>query len=830
MKCTKCNFENPEDAVNCEQCGTKLSNHSDTDTNPNIPTETVVLEAGTRLYVDSLSFAPGEKFGERYQIIEEIGQGGMGSVFKAKDLELDIVVALKMIKPQLSSDPDIVSRFKRELLMAREVFHENVIRIHDLGEINGIKYISMNFIQGNTLKEIIQSTGKLTIEKSLDIIKQVCGALDAAHTKGIIHRDLKPQNIMLDKNGKAYVLDFGIARSMSMAPDAVGEGAGIVLGTPDFMAPEQIKGEKSDASTDIYSLGIILYEMVTGKLPFAADSPRVLLHKHLNEIPEPPSKLNPQVPMQLEKIILKCMEKKKKHRYQSVNDILQDIESDKTIELEPVKVKEKKERHPLKERKFFKYGLRIAFGLLIVYAIISALSLVNDSLYKGKIEKLQVEYETYYKNRFPLRKDWLPAGWETRECNAWDTYAELFPFPQTQPQASQTVQGEKEEKGEKEAWTTGFDNAVDGLENRDSGDLQPIIANYGKYFQVDRLFGAVKCLTLDSYPTGETTRMLYLPMVRRYAHMITLQARVDFLAGDYEAGLTKLYYFMAFSLDLFGASSRLAEQQTAMFCFNRVCRELIPLLLSRDIYFNPLFPYQAECLAAFGSFKPGLFPFSDDYNSPPERVIIELPTLHALENLIIAALKKLELQPILYREYLDLVKNYKDIYGSMGMKKKDYHIYGKLRFWNRWFSINRYFYKDGIELYRGMSEGMKYIRDMHDRGSFIDEYFKNNVPAGNILIADIPGAARLLNTARTFGKLVLIIHTINRYGMDSKEFLNLKGSDEFINELTGNKFEIIGEAYEPLIIVDESFKLDLKKIDYTRHHKEVLKAFKHFDQ
>ncbi len=148
MKCKTCNFENPDKAVKCEQCGAKLS--AAVKSGANIATETVVLDASTQINVDPLSFAPGERFGERYQIIEEIGQGGMGKVFKAKDTELDIVVALKMIKPQLSSDPDIVSRFKRELLMAREVFHENVIRIHDLGEVGGIKYISMNYIEGNS--------------------------------------------------------------------------------------------------------------------------------------------------------------------------------------------------------------------------------------------------------------------------------------------------------------------------------------------------------------------------------------------------------------------------------------------------------------------------------------------------------------------------------------------------------------------------------------------------------------------------------------------------------------------------------------------------------
>ncbi len=231
MICNNCDFENPDDTAFCRECGMALGE------------KTVVLDSKARLVGDPLSFSPGEYFGERYQIIEEIGEGGMGMVFKARDKELNIVVALKMIKPRLSSDPKIVKRFKKELLMARGILHENVIRIHDLGEINDIKYISMNYIEGNSLQEILQSTGKLTIEKSVDITKQVCEALAAAHSKGIVHRDLKPQNIMIDKNGKALVLDFGIARSIDSDSESAQEV--VVLGTPNFMSPEQIKGEKN---------------------------------------------------------------------------------------------------------------------------------------------------------------------------------------------------------------------------------------------------------------------------------------------------------------------------------------------------------------------------------------------------------------------------------------------------------------------------------------------------------------------------------------------------------------------------------------------------------
>jgi serine/threonine protein kinase len=739
MKCRNCKFENPDDAVRCKNCGTAL----DEDTKPNsyVGTETVILDASTRMHVDPLSFTPGENFGDRYQIIEEIGQGGMGRVFKAKDTELDTVVALKMIKPQFSSDPDIVTRFKRELILAREILHEHVIRIHDLGEINGIKYISMNYIQGNTLKEILQSTGKLTTEKTIDLVKQVCSALMAAHSKGIIHRDLKPQNIMIDKSGKAYVLDFGIARSIHLDGEATEEG--IVLGTPDFMSPEQIKGEKAEAGTDIYSLGIIMYEMATGELPFIANNHRELLYKHLNETPKPPTKLNPQIPLNLERIILKCLEKKKKNRYQAVEEILQDIEMDKTIEIPPVKVKPQKESRFLKP--FLKVALRIFILLLIVYAAVSISSLVNDSIYEVKIEKLQVEYDTYYKNYFPLKKDWLPTQWESKDCNSWDTYLELFPGKKDNAPADSMVRK--------------IGEISKNFNYNSDDDLKNIISNYARHFEYERLVDAVKCSQLDSRPTGEKVQMLYLPLVHRWADMIALKARVDFGEGNYEQGLTKLYHFMIFSLDLFTASTHIQEEHAALCCFNKMCREIIPLLLSRDPGSHSLPPYKAECLAAFGNFKEGLLPVT--YDSPPEEEKIVLPILQSIESLIDAALNKFEPHSIFYKEYLNLVKNYSDIYASTGMGKSDYHLYGKLRFWEQWFSINRYFYKQGIEFYQGLFERTESIRNINDKSNSINAYFNQHTANKNIIVANAPRSMFALNAARTLGKLVLIVHNSN---------------------------------------------------------------------
>ncbi len=266
-----------------------------------------------------LSFAPGDSFGPRYQIVEEIGRGGMGRVFKARDKELDIVVALKMIHPELMSNPRTVERFKKELLLAREISHDNVVRIHDFGEIKGIKFISMQYIDGENLGELIQTSGPLSVQASINISKQICLGLKAAHKQGIIHRDLKPQNIMVDKSGKVYITDFGLAKSLENHSITL---SGTVIGTPQYVSPEQAKGESLDKRSDIYSLGIIMYEMMTGKEIFVSETVIGYLQKHIQQKPDYPSSINPMIPPFLEKIILRCLEKNQEKRYQDIDEVL----------------------------------------------------------------------------------------------------------------------------------------------------------------------------------------------------------------------------------------------------------------------------------------------------------------------------------------------------------------------------------------------------------------------------------------------------------------------------------------------------------------------------
>ena len=207
--------------------------------------------------------------GERYEILKRLGEGGMGAVYKARDHELDRLVALKVIRPELAGHPDILRRFKQELILARQVTHKNVVRIFDLGSADGRKFITMDYIEGRDLKSILVERGKLPPAEVVPIFQQVCRGLEAAHVEGVVHRDLKPQNIMLDAAARVWLMDFGLARSMEMAGLT---RTGVLMGTPDYMSPEQARAEKVDARSDLFSLGIIVYEMLTGELPFQADT------------------------------------------------------------------------------------------------------------------------------------------------------------------------------------------------------------------------------------------------------------------------------------------------------------------------------------------------------------------------------------------------------------------------------------------------------------------------------------------------------------------------------------------------------------------------------
>jgi serine/threonine-protein kinase len=267
-----------------------------------------------------LTFGPGEAFGDRYTIVEEVGAGGMGQVYKALDRQLGRAVALKLIKADHAARPEARERFQRELLLAQQVSHPNVCRVHDLGEVNGIRYISMEYVDGQTLDDLIHSVGHLSPKQTVALGKQVCAGLGAVHERGIVHRDLKPGNVMIDRAGHAIVMDFGMAYRPG------GEkltAAGAVLGTLAYLSPEHARGYPTDARSDLYALGLILFEMLTGRRPPGDENSLPLAVRDSSEVCPPPSRLVPEVPPALDAIVLRCMEREPGKRYGSAAELEQ---------------------------------------------------------------------------------------------------------------------------------------------------------------------------------------------------------------------------------------------------------------------------------------------------------------------------------------------------------------------------------------------------------------------------------------------------------------------------------------------------------------------------
>lgn len=262
---------------------------------------------------------PGTVLGNRYQIIKILGEGGMGAVYKARDLELDREIALKVIRPELTSNPEILQRFKQELILARQVTDRNIIRIFDLGEAQGIKFITMEYVEGQSLYDILRKQGKVPVPEAVEIMKQMLSGLQAAHREGIVHRDLKPGNIMRDAQGRIVVMDFGLARSIG------GDGmtrTGAMLGTMEYMSPEQAQALEVDARSDLYTVGLICYELLTGKMPYHADSAVASLLKRMQERAIPPSDWDSTIPQPISELVSRCLERDPAHRWQSAQEIL----------------------------------------------------------------------------------------------------------------------------------------------------------------------------------------------------------------------------------------------------------------------------------------------------------------------------------------------------------------------------------------------------------------------------------------------------------------------------------------------------------------------------
>lgn len=265
----------------------------------------------------------GKMLGNRYEIIEKIGEGGMGLVYKAKCHLLNRFVAVKMLKPEYTGDEEFINRFKKESLSSASLSHPNIVNIYDVGVEDGMYYIVMEYVKGRTLKEIVRERAPLSYYEIINITRQICLALEHAHNNNIIHRDIKPENILITHDGIVKVGDFGIARASNSATLT---NTGNVIGSVYYISPEQARGSYTDEKTDIYSLGTVMYEMATAKVPFMAESPVVIALKHIQESVVKPSQLNPDIPVALEDIILKSLEKNPVHRYESAAAMIKDLD------------------------------------------------------------------------------------------------------------------------------------------------------------------------------------------------------------------------------------------------------------------------------------------------------------------------------------------------------------------------------------------------------------------------------------------------------------------------------------------------------------------------
>ena len=286
-------------------------------------------DSETVVMVNASALAPGSDFGTRYRIEALLGQGGMGCVYKAYDKNLDRTIALKVVRHGVMGEADALKRFKQELILASKISHKNILRIHDMGEVGDTKFITMAYIEGQDLYGILKETPKMPLERVLKFAIAMAEALAAAHAEGVVHRDLKPQNILVSKDDQIFVSDFGLAKSFEEGAQGMTK-TGAFLGTPRYMSPEQVEGKPADLRSDLYAYGLMLYEMVTGDVPFTGESTLKVMYQRIQEKPRSPKLVNPSLPNWLVRVIMRCLEKDPAARYQGAYEILADLQRSKS--------------------------------------------------------------------------------------------------------------------------------------------------------------------------------------------------------------------------------------------------------------------------------------------------------------------------------------------------------------------------------------------------------------------------------------------------------------------------------------------------------------------
>ena len=354
MDCPHCKATVPEGLAFCPSCSHRIPRDLLERSNPNASKETQITRlagagagvvpaiphsgtTATATTPDGASIATGEAtqtgvgpstapridvsdmIGRRYKLEAMLGRGGMGVVYKARDLDLGEEIAVKLLQPAATKDPQEIDRFKREIVVARRITHPNVIRIHDFGSAGEDSFISMELLTGGTLTRLIEAN-LLSMEEAVDIAIGICDGLEAAHQAGIIHRDLKPDNVLFDGGGRPKLVDFGLARLAAATTRTIG-----FSGTPFYMSPEQADGREATTKSDLYSLGVMLYELFTGRLPFVADSLVRLAVMHAQQQPPPPRSVRPDLPAPLETVLLRCLEKDPARRYERAADVAEDL-------------------------------------------------------------------------------------------------------------------------------------------------------------------------------------------------------------------------------------------------------------------------------------------------------------------------------------------------------------------------------------------------------------------------------------------------------------------------------------------------------------------------